>query len=261
MILKRLVLLSCLLVVTRSANAQVPSAVITRDPQALAAVQAAITAMGGAANLSQIRTAVVQGTSEPTSGGDTDSASFIWTWASGEFRMENQSAAGSHTTFSGHGHPVDVRDGTSMAMGQQLLRSELPFHIPALALATVLNNPDYSLAVIATTTVDGKSTLHVHASDDSDAIGQQVTPQEWYFDESSGLPVRVEYRFPFDGNPKHWILTAIDFANYQAANGTLVPFQLGFTVNGYSSLATVGSVIFNVGVAATEFDPASGSAQ
>ena len=127
--------------------------------------------------------------------------------------------------------------------------------MPIVILVTALLNPTYTVTQGTPTQVGSVQAIHVHISNDADAISQAVTPQEWYFDPNTGLPLRVEYHVPDPLNALNWAPGARDFANYQPVNGFLVPFQITNWVSGNSvSVTTISAVQLNIAVTESEFD-------
>jgi hypothetical protein len=124
-----------------------------------------------------------------------------------------------------------------------------------------LQNSNYTLSYIGTATVAGKSAIRIHSFDSSDNIGPLVTPQDWYFDPTSFLPLRVEYLFPYQDDANRASPLSMDFANFQSVSGILVPYQLQLHLISASTTATVTSATFNAGLSSSTFDPPSGGGQ
>lgn len=83
-----------------------------RDPQAIAAIQTALAAMGGAGAIGAIQNAVVQGTSVTTPNNENGPQNFTWTCAGNAFRYENDGTSGGHVFVSNNGSPQD-QEGAS----------------------------------------------------------------------------------------------------------------------------------------------------
>jgi hypothetical protein len=92
-------------------------------------------------------------------------------------------------------------------------------------------------------------------------VGTLVTPQDWYFDPVSFLPVRVDYRLPYEFDATHADPVSIEFANFQSVGGIFVPFQLRLKVIFSSTVVTVTTATFNTGLSPSTFDPPSGGGQ
>lgn len=225
-----------------------------RDAQAIATVQSAIAAMGGATAIGAIQSSIAQGTSVATSDTGSGTTNFTWSHSGQEFRYENDAASGGHIFVSNSGNPCDIQGGVVVASASRVARAALPFHIPGVVLLNELNNPNYTLTNAGATTLNGTSALHIQTADNSDSVGQIVTPQDWYFDPTTGLPLSVQYRIPSAGNLQSWLPGSISFANFQAVNGVLVPFQLTIQEGPPAPpvVATVSSVAFNTSIASTQ---------
>jgi len=71
------------------------------------------------------------------------------------------------------------------------------------------------------------------------------TPQDWYFDSMTGLPLRVEFQIPTSENANDSLPASMDFSNFQTVTGVLVPFQLRITEGPVILVSTVTSATFN----------------
>jgi hypothetical protein len=89
-----------------------------------------------------------------------------------------------------------------------------------------------------------------------------VTPQDWYFDLSSGLPLRVEFRIPANENAADLTKGSYEFSDFRLANGILTPFQVSFSQDRLPlRVISFESVTFNVGVPPSVFDVPKGVGQ
>jgi hypothetical protein len=232
-----------------------------RDAQAVTVVQSAITAMGGAGAVVAITNATITGTEQDSSNPDATPTTFSWQTSGVEFSSTVQNSAGTYTEVSGHGAPAQFKNGIWALMLTSIVRAELPFHLPILALYAEIQNPNITFQFVGSGTVEGKPAIHVHVADNSDSMGQMVTGQEWYFDPASYLPVRVEYKWPDKTDLNYSVPGALEFSDYNAVNGVNVPYQLKIQVSQLVLQATVTSAVFNSGLPASTFDPPEGSIQ
>jgi len=244
------------------AQSQSPSAPPVRDPQAISVLQSAIAAMGGTSAVAAITDTTVSGMEPDLSNPGGPPVPFTFQTSGAEFRSTTQNASGVYTALSGHGVPAQLKHGNWVPLAPYVSRAVLPFHLPALVLYGEMQNANYTLQYVGTGTVDGNPAIHIHAADTSDATGQLVTPQEWYFNPTTLLPVRVEYKLPDERNPQAYLLAWTEFSGYQTINGIAVPYQINFGA-GYASstIASVTSVTFNSGLPASTFDPPAAGAQ
>ncbi len=234
---------------------------VERDAQAVSAAQAALTAMGGASAISQVQNVVVSGTSIDQAGDQSTASSFTWTQAGAEFCYQTTSANGGHTLVSNGGYPQDFHAGAWILVPPVVVRTSLPYHVPALVLFNELANPGYAFILVGSTTINGKNAIHVLTRDDSDATGHSFTPQDWYFDASTGLPLHVSYQVPLSQNASDSLQESIDFAGYQAVSGIHVPFQLTITEGQSSFVTTVSSAAFNTSLGPSVFSPSEAQQQ
>lgn len=233
-----------------------------RDAQAVAVLQRAIAAMGGAAAVGQITDAVVAGSVEPASGSSVNSGSFKWESSGSEFRYEKQSASSDLVLVSGHGHPARIRNGTATGLLSHTALANTPLHFPALVLAGVIANQGYSITLIGNTSVNGAPATKVHISFDSDLIHALVTPQDWYFDATTGIPVRVEHRLPDERRAEIYVTAAEEFGNYRIVAGVVMPYKISSYEEGQLlAVETMNSVEFNTGINPSEFDAPAGGAR
>ena len=216
--------------------------------------------MRGQGNATQITTLQTSGSISPAGGSGYPGGTFTWTMeltSTGyEFRNQLTQPDGTVSLFvSGFGSPKTSLNGSVAPTPGHLALASAPTHVGFLVLARALGSSSYTVAAEAPIQIGSVSTVHVHVSNDSDGILQTLTSQEWYFDPTSGLPLRVEYCVPDWLNAVHCLPGARDFANYQPTGGFLLPLQITNSFNGNPvSITKVSSVQFNVAVTPSEFD-------
>jgi hypothetical protein len=256
------ILIAQIALIARPSFGQSPTPVSTpsapapeRDTQAVATIQTSITAMGGTTAIGAIQSSTAQGTSIATPDDDSGTITFTWSLSGQDFRYENDATSGGHIFVSNSGNPCDIEGSTLVSLGPQAARANLPFHIPALALLNELNNPNYTLTYVGSATINGASAVHIQTADNSNSVGQLVTPQDWYFDTTTALPLSVQYRIPNPRDSQSWLPGSMTFASFQTVNGVLVPFQL--TIQEGSTAAptvsvTISSITFNTAIPSTQ---------
>jgi hypothetical protein len=229
-----------------------------RDDRALMIVQTAIVSMGAANSESVIQDCVLIGTNDSDSEKEPHK-DFTWTIAGNEFRYDVTSAKGSGYFVSGHGKPANVSNGKVTAIREYVARASLPYYLPGLLLSRELASSNYSISYVGTASVNGRQAVQVHLSDGSDKIAALVTPQDWYFDLSTGIPLRVEFRIPPNENPKDFVIGTFDFSGFQTVSGMRIPFKISFFQEKHPlKRLRFKSVAFNVGVSASIFDAPEG---
>jgi hypothetical protein len=222
-----------------------------RDPQAVSIVQSAITAMGGTAILA-IQDCIVQAQAAP--GGRLISGPVTWRVAGAEFRIDAPGANGTSSLMTGHGKPGMI-SGTSKAVPTYLVQAVFVPVAVASVLAQELANPNMSLRFKDSETLGTESVAVVTTAMEMNYPDNVVTPQTWYFDTSTNLPVRVEFRAPDMKRATNFAPTAVDLTNYQSVSGVAYPFKVVSTLNGQTqAVFTVQSVVVNSGIPPSEFD-------
>ena len=196
----RLLFLSLFLSIPIQAQQTSPATMQTAsDPQAVAVVQAAITALGGATAISQAQS---------------------WT-----FHADMQ---GPHANGT-----VDYVISTDTDTGKVMRRDGTmtpapPIHshfLPALVGAILLKesqDPEFSLQYGGTSTVDSKPvTTIIFAFAD----GSKFPAQIWTFD-ATNLPVQIDFRLPAEICARQSFPLAVALSDYRSVSGVLYPFQI-----------------------------------
>jgi hypothetical protein len=222
-------------------------------------LQTAITAMSGQTVLPQISSVQITGSISPVANSGYPSGNFTWTisiTSSGyEFRNQFQSGSNIQIFVSGHGSPAVSANGKIIRLLGHMSAASSPNHIPLAMLVMALQNSGYTLTQSASAQIGNVLAAHVHISYDADQVTQAVTPQEWYFDPNTGLPLRVDYRSPDSLNALSWTAESRAFANWQSLGGILLPSQVINSSQGTpTTVTTISSVQLNVPVTQSQFD-------
>jgi hypothetical protein len=228
-----------------------------RDAAAVSAVQNAIAALGGTAALNQISDSTVQGSFQ-NSANPAASGTFTWQTAGVEFNYTTVTGGATRAVLSGHGVPADLENGASVPIWSQVVRALQPWHLPGLILLNELNNSNYSLTYVGQEVQNGTTVIHVQTSDTSDSIGTSVTPQDWYFDQSTYLPVSLSRRIPDVSNAIVYTMAFQSFGPFMQVNQVLVSSTFAVTTANGTKTFTVSSVVFNSGLPPSTFDPPGG---
>lgn len=246
-------------------NSQLTTAPAQRDPQAVAAIQNALAAMGGASAIAQIQNVIAQGSMLPAQGSTIPVGSFTMEDQFGaqghEFKDAFQSAALTQTLVSGHGSPGLLSSGHTKNINPWAANSRLPIHLPVMILSGLLANVNCNIAA-GKTTINGQAAIHIQFHIDTDIVQQTLSIQDWYFDPATALPLRVEYRIPDTSNPSLFISAAADFSDFRPVQGVLFPFRIVAYQEGNSkNVMTITSVSVNQPLASTDFDLPTAVAQ
>ena len=197
---------------TQSATTPQPAS----DPQAVAVVQAAITALGGATTISQAQS---------------------WTF---QAQMQGPHANGnlsySMSTDTDTGQIVRA-DGTTKPA--PAIHSHF---LPALVGAILVKesqDPEFSIQNSGPSTVDSNPVNVIVF-----ATGPQNFPaQIWYFN-ATNLPVRVNFRLPAEIGARSSFPFVVALSDYQPVSGVLYPFGIVSFVPGKPrEMVTLQSVV------------------
>ena len=232
-----------------------------RDPQAVSAVQNCIVAMGGVSAIAAVQNSVTQGTMQAVQQDWFSNGNFTWQTSGAEFSYDNPTASGRSIIVSGFGKPQASQDGTVSNVYLHVAEAMYPHHLPAVVLLQALQNTSYSMHFVANETLNGEAVVHIQTVLTTDEVTVEVTPEDWYFDASSFMPVQVVYLMPFDGDPRKSITGIEQYSNYQTVSGVQVPFQLVISVAGQlGGTAQIQSVQFNTNPSQSVFSsPGGGS--
>jgi hypothetical protein len=233
-----------------------------KDPQALELIQQAIDAMGGVGAFAGIRDCTVQGQVQVAPDSPFYSGGFVWKNAGWEFRYENPRADGVQILASGHGKPATSQNGAvSPASLQAGLATTPPYLMPKL-LVDALQNPNIEISSVLAGQVGGKTAVQIAVFDTSSKLATSLTSQVWYFDPSSTVPLRVEYREPSDSDANITVGVSVEFSDFRNVSGIGVPFQIAsYQDDKLDSVFSLKSVQFNIGIDPSEFDLMGGGAQ
>lgn len=266
----RIAVFICLVFAAISASAQVPQLSPpapmdspVRDPQAVATVQGAISALGGGALIGQQQSWAVQGTVTGGAGGPTQTGTFTWEAAGAEYRFAGSNSAGKSLFVTGHGKPSQISSGKSQALPQHMARA---MFVPALVgpvLLQELQNQSYSIRYGGTDTIGNQSVVLVMTAAETTYPDNVVTPQTWYFDTSTGLPVRVDFRSPAPKYAPAYVTERFDYSDFRAVGGAIFPFQMSLSINSSGEVLqtfSVKSISVNASVASSDFDAPAGGA-
>jgi len=153
-----------------------------------------------------------------------------------------------------------MTNGTTQQLKEPVLRA---MFVPALVgsvLLQAINNPNYSLEYGGTGVVGTTNVAIVKISSQATRSDSFVTPQTWYFDASTGLPLRIDYRLPGERDFRGFLPATLDLSSYSAVAGVLYPFQSVATIAGRRTISTtVASITVNPAIHSSTFDAAGGA--
>jgi len=228
---------------------------VIRDPAALAWLQQAVSAMGGA-GIAQVQNAVTQGSLQSTLA--NASGSFRWENAGSEFRYENPSPGGGSLFISGHGHPTFIDSSGTLSLSSESATADFPAHLAAVVLLNRLTDSACEVTSLGTVTLGGTATFEVRTRYPQVEYSA-ITELDWYFDVNSGLPLQVDHRVPAANQPDNLQLVSVSLSNFALESGILVPHQLSFYSGGNLRVtATITAISFNGTINPGDFDSSQG---
>ena len=248
----------CCCAASRSQPQSVPPLAPHRDSQALTVIQNAISALGGATNIGQAKDLKVIAQRQASAASSTPSGKIVWEAAGAEFKSDFPAAKGRSILTSGHGKPVRSVDGVSEPVAPYVVHA---MFVPSLVGALLLResqDPNRSFELLPQQPDNNAVTIIKTYSvvNQSDRV---ATEQTWYFDSGTGLPMRIEYRFPHPKNPNQFGTTSVDLSNFKPIENVLYPFQIVMSQLGLKMAdVTVQSISVNTNLPPQDFDsPAS----
>lgn len=233
-----------------------------RDAAAVAVISKAIAAMGFTTATVPM-TVRLTGSVSPTPGSEDPAGTFtsvVELSASGyQVRNEFEYAKnGMQTLF------IAGQKGAAFGFGKRVINMSAhlaaitaPSQMPVFELIRAAAKQEYHLSRAASLQVGGVAAVHIKISDETDSVTHAVTPQDWYFDPISGLPLRWEFQVPntFNATARSVTKGAKEYSNYQVVNGMLLPMQTTYYRGGQArSVTTVKSAELNVPIPASAFD-------
>jgi hypothetical protein len=201
------------------------------DPQAIAVVQAAITALGGATAISQAQSWTFQ-------------AQMQGPYANGEVDY----VISSHTDTGKIMH----NDGTTTRA--RPIHSHL---VPALVGAILLKesrDPEFSIQYGGTLTEDSKPVTKIIFAVES----AQIPAQVWFFD-AANLPIRIDFRLPAEIGARESFPIVVALSEYRSVFGVSYPFQIASFLPGKPpEIVTLHSVNADGTTPPNEYNGAAG---
>jgi len=211
--------------------------------------------MGGVAAWSQMSAAIITGTCTASTEQGGATASFRWTTQGKEFRYETDTNNNGPVYLSAHGKPYVTGASNSVTLAPEYRLRMLPYHLPGIPLQTAFANSDFGIVFIGKETVDGSPAVHIRIAQFHSVAKVQGSQQDWWFDLSSHLPMRVKYLLPSQAGGIYATLLW-NFHGWSQQGSLLVPLELVQTFNGEFTLqtCTVAGVEINTNPDASLFD-------
>jgi hypothetical protein len=178
-----------------------------------------------------------------------------------EFRYERPGPNGSVAVVSGHGKPAFIDGSNAGKSFVPMTIGNFPAHLPAVVLASELNNPKVQLEAIQRVTAGGAAAIQVSTDDETDEFTAKITRQDWYFDATTLLPMRVDYVTTNVNNLEDLASMTALLSDYRSQSGMLIPFHIVIYFNGQQIEDIVLSqVLITNSIPAADFDAPAVSA-
>ena len=233
------------------------------DPQAVALTTSAIAALTGRAQISDV---TLTGTATRTAGSDIETGAItLKALGTTDSRMDFVSSDGTRSEIrnSASGVPQGSwigPDGASHPMAGHNCLTDAAWFFPTLTILSQAFNPGVVVQQIGQETRNGASVQHLRfaqppsAAADPAGLLASLSTEDVYLDSNSLLPVAILFNTHPDNNASVNIAVEVDFSNYQASNGVMVPFSIHEHLNGSLFLdITIQSVSVNSGLPASDF--------
>jgi hypothetical protein len=231
----------------------------TSDPQAVALVQHSLSALAGAATLSDV---TLTGTARRIAGSDDETGTATLTaLAAGGSKLSLSFPSGNRSETrnpaatpladslpSGIAASANLGtqpagawsgpDGVLHGIARHNLMTDDAWFLPAVTVGR-LSASNYTLSYVGPETRNGQSVAHLSAvrpsSDDRPGIAaleQHLSQMELYLDPATSLPVALTFNTHPDNNALLDIPVEIAFSDYRAVNGVRIPFHVQKYLNG-----------------------------
>lgn len=249
------VLLLILLLVTNCAVGQTPSTtvVIPRDTSSVALLTRTISAMGGSTSASATTGFITKGNLTVSPGGV--SGQVTWENAGAEFRYEQPGPNGQIVFVSGHGNPAILDSGKVQRKIGHLAMTNLAPHLAAISLVNSLNSTATEISSPQQVTISGLTAIKISFVDHTDELSSVICKQDWFFDQNSLLPLRVDFLTSEMYNALNTVKMSYLFSNYQNVSGVLIPFTVITLFDGQQvSQLDITSVQVGASIPTTDFD-------
>jgi len=226
----------------------------TTDQAAIAAMQTALTNLGGAKSWQNIRSAKAHATTSPD-GTKTTVIAFMDDWSTKMTRFRRRYSGSSAIPKDHNGSSATVmhtKNGDKAIPEYDQARVLLGY-LPGAAIEVMLRRPEY---VFKTATM-----RHCNANEQCVDVyrkplsGPTVKEQEWTISTVNGLPIAARYAMTNMANASQFIWEEIDYSSFQSIQGIMVPNQAQVGLpNGLKRTFTYSSFTFNRPFDPTAFD-------
>jgi hypothetical protein len=236
-----------------------PSQVVQRDAASIAFISKALNSMGGPAPYVAVKDTNTSATCV-VSKSNNETHNVRWVTAGNYFRYDG-GESDRRGIVNGGGGAHRVTNGKSVPIEGRVTYAMQPFHLPGLLLMKALTDPSFELQSLSSATSSTPG-IHVRIRDTAETEYPEISTQDWYFDPSTGLPLRVEYQMPTTSDTFRAALASVEYSDYRSQGGIVVPNTLRRSLEGGpTSTCHVTSFVRDSSPPDTLFSSDSGGAQ
>lgn len=227
----------------------------TRDPQAIALLQASVQAMGGNAAGDSSATGsinIVEGSL------NEDGTVEILTLGMNQTAENISLTEGTRSIIYSYGEAKEIDGTRSVFPILDLIVTDQCADFPLPLLLAALNRNDEGFKYFGQETLNGVAVQHIEIWDSFSSKPKlrrlaAFSKREVWLDAASNLPVKIAYkRQAGAGTPS--IPLEISFSNYKNVSGIQYPFQIKKSYNGTPcQTITIQNVSFNTGLTNAQF--------
>jgi hypothetical protein len=158
--------------------------------------------------------------------------------------------------LSGHGKPVMTFAGSSQNATFETASLTKPFHLPGLVLSSVAEDLHYHATIVGPEIMGQTATIHLRILHYLQRAPEQGSDQDWWFDASTYLPLKVTYYAPGQQVSSYAPLSYYFSAWMADSKGLVVPQVISETMkpNIPMQSCSIQAVTFNTQPASTLFD-------
>ncbi len=232
-----------------------------RDTQAVTLLQQSIAAFGKV----QPSDSTATGSTIITAGSSTTQGTItILTKGSAETSIQFQMPNDPWTVVFANGQANKVESAQTTVYPLERSATSQCLYFPSPYLSGVLNNPDYSIVYVGQETLGSSTANHIVVQNtfNSAPANQFLSPftlADIWIDASSGLPVKIGMTRRDGGGSAPKIPISFVYSNYQTVSGVRYPSTIQEYVTATLwATTTIQSVVFNSGLADSDFPVATG---
>lgn len=236
-------------------------AAVTKNPQAISIVQAALAAAAGPPGLAGYQDAVAQGTLHLTIGKAADMPIVLKCKGPDMTRVETHQPKGKSIRIVNQGVGVYQQpDGHVRHLLMNNTLAERANFIPVFSLLAEYQNPAVSVEYVGTGKVNGRAAqvvalrpIPVKGMSQAE-LDRTTTKTQFSIDQVNSTILKIAYTNFAENNPDDGDKVEVYLWDYRPVGSGLVPFrQTEFVDGNLSTDLTLSSVVFNKGLSDSEF--------